>query len=216
MNKPLKTLAVESALLNNWSDAIMYNEQLLEEQPNSLDTLNRLGFAYMKAGKYKKAKTIFNRIIAIDKTNPIALKNVKRLETVSQLKNSTQENHVKSAAFSNSAIFIEEAGKTKIVQLKNVADKKTLSSLEPGDEVTLSIKRSKIFIQASQKVYIGMLPDNISVRLVSFIKGGNEYVACIKSCDEKNVIIFIKEVKKAVKFKNQASFLNNASNSNNE
>lgn len=210
MNIPLKTLAIEAAMQNNWKDAISFNEELLLENPNDLGCLNRLGFAYMKAGKYKKAKEVFNKIINIDKTNPIALKNIKRLETVSKMKKNGEETS-HTSHFSRSSIFIEEAGKTKSIQLKNLSDKKTLSMLEPGDEVSLVIKRSKIFVQTLQKVYVGMLPDNISMRLITFMKGGNEYVACVKSCDEKNVIIFVKETKKASKFKNQASFFSTPS-----
>lgn len=211
MNTPLKTLAVESALISNWKDAISYNEQILAENPSDLDCLNRLGFAFMKAGKYRKAKEIFNKIIEIDETNPIALKNIKRLETVSKIKNNGDNSPSQNSThFSLSSIFIEEAGKTKAVQLKNISDKKTLSMLEPGDEVMLVIKRSKIFVQTLKKIYIGMLPDNISMRLISFMKGGNEYVACVKACDDKNVMIFVKETKKAAKFKNQASFPSSA------
>jgi hypothetical protein len=51
-----------------------------------------------------------------------------------------------------------------------------------------------------------MLPDNIGTRLISFIKGGNEYQACIKGIDDKEVIVFIKEVKRAKKFSDQSSF----------
>ncbi len=212
MNTPLKTLAIESALQNNWKAAVQYNEELLLENPNDIDSLNRLGFALMKTGKYKKAKEAFLKITAIDRTNPIALKNLKRLETVSSIKENTNEetNNLNSTHFSRSSLFIEEAGKTKTLVLKNLADKKTLSMLEPGDEVSLLIKRSKIFVQTLKKAYVGMLPDNISMRLLAFMKGGNEYVACIKACDEKSVTIFVKEVKKANRFKNQASFLTNS------
>lgn len=51
-----------------------------------------------------------------------------------------------------------------------------------------------------------MLPDNVGLRLTSFIKGGNEYQACVKSVDDKNVTVFVKEVKRAKKFTNIPSF----------
>jgi len=38
------------------------------------------------------------------------------------------------------------------------------------------------------------------------MKGGNEYQACIKGVDDKNVTLFIKEVKRAKKFFDQSSF----------
>lgn len=205
MTTPLKTLAIQKALTSDWKGASEINLQLVIENPNDIDTLNRLGFSYMKLGSYTKAKDTYKKVITLDKTNPIAVKNLKRLETVSkQGKKDDSLPSVNHAMLTD--IYIEEAGKTKTVELKNVADKKTLSFLEPGDPVTIVVKRSKIFAQLHDKTYIGMLPDNISMRLVSFMNGGNEYAACVKACDDKSVTIFIKEMKRANKFKNQASF----------
>lgn len=210
MTTLLKRLAIDSALSNNWEQAEEINLQLIEQNPEDIDSLNRLGFALMKLGKYNKAKDAYKKVIEIDKTNPIAVKNLKRLETVS--KNKKSDGKTQSQLLTSiSGVFIEEAGKTKTVELKNTADKKMLSMLEPGDPVSMVIKRSKIFVQSQDKKYIGMLPDNISMRLINFMKGGNEYTSCIKACDEKNVTVFIKEVKKAGKFKNQASFMHSHS-----
>lgn len=210
MTTLLKRLAIDSALSNNWEQAEEINLQLIEQNPEDIDSLNRLGFALMKLGKYNKAKDAYKKVIEIDKTNPIAVKNLKRLETVS--KNKKSDGKTQSQLLTSiSGVFIEEAGKTKTVELKNTADKKMLSMLEPGDPVSMVIKRSKIFVQSQDKKYIGMLPDNISMRLITFMKGGNEYTSCIKACDEKNVTVFIKEVKKAGKFKNQASFMHSHS-----
>ncbi len=208
MTTPLKTLAIEKALANNWEEAKSLNEQLVELNPQDIDSLNRLGFAYMKLNKFNKARETYKKVIQLDKTNPIAVKNINRLDTVSKsAKNGTSNNHTLSTN-----TYIEEAGKTKTVELKNVADKKTLSLFEPGDPVTIVIKRSKIFAQSSDKQYLGMLPDNISMRLITFMLGGNEYSACIKAVDEKSITIFIKETKKVNKFKNQASFSNTHQN----
>jgi len=207
MTTPLKTLAIEKALANEWEDAKSLNEQLIELNPQDIDSLNRLGFAFMKLGKFNKARDTYKKVISLDRTNPIAVKNLKRLDTVSKSK-------VNGNAFPMPSVstntYIEEAGKTKTLELKNVADKKTLSLLEPGDSAQLAIKRSKIFVQSSDKKYLGMLPDNVSMRLIAFMKGGNEYTACVKAVDEKSITIFIKETKKVAKFKNQASFSNHA------
>lgn len=216
MVTPLKTLAVNFALSSDWKKAIEINEQIISGNPNDVDALNRLGFAYMKLGKYKKAKDAYKKVIIIDKTNPIALKVLKKLESFPKFGNTTTGNGkaINSNGIPTSiSAFIEEAGKTKTVDLKNLTDKKTLSFIEPGDIVTIAIKRSKIFIQTSDKKYIGMLPDNISARLIKFIKGGNVYSACVKACDEKNVKVFFKETKKSNKFKSQVSFLSTYSSS---
>lgn len=209
MTTPLKTLAIQKALSNDWEEAKSLNEEILALNPQDIDTLNRLGFAFMKLGKYNKARDTYKKIIVLDKTNPIAVKNLKRLETVSK---SGKNGVAPSTHVISSDTYIEEAGKTKTVELKNVADKKTLSLFEPGDPITIVVKRSRIFAQSYDKKYLGMLPDNVSMRLITFMKGGNEYSACVKAVDEKSITIFIKETKKVSKFKNQASFSNSHQN----
>jgi tetratricopeptide (TPR) repeat protein len=209
MTIPLKDLAVKAALENNWQEAIKINLSLISGNPTDLDSYNRLAFSYLKIGKFKKAKEAYTQALVLDKTNPIALRNLKKLETVSKQKKTSSPSQTNGTTNTNVTmhnLFIEEAGKTKTVELKNVTDKKSLSLLQPGDNVFLIAKRSKIFIQTQDKTYIGMLPDNIGMRLTSLIKGGNEYQACIKAMDEKNVTVFVKEVKKMAKFKNQPSF----------
>ncbi len=199
----LKDQAIKLALENNWEEAILINKGLLEENAHDIDTLKRLAYAYMQFGKFDDAKETYNKIIGLDKTNPIATKNLRKLSTLSTQKNgATPINH--SNHMDN--VFIQEAGKTKTADLTNVADKRTLMQLQHGDEILLTIKRSKIFALTSDKTFIGMLPDSLGIRLIAFMKGGNEYQACIKSVDDKNVTLFIKEVKRAKKFFDQSSF----------
>src|SRR3989344_205 len=203
---PLKDLAIKKALENNWKEACDINKKILEDNSSDIDALNRLAFSYIKLGKYSKARSIYKQVIKIDDSNPIALKNIKKIDSMSKqdIKNPKLTMHDSTVVIED--LFIEEAGKTKTVELKNIADRRTLSFLQAGDMVSLVIKRSKIFVQAEEKKYIGMLPDNVSMRLIPFMKGGNEYQAYIKSVNDKNASIFIKEVKKVGKFKNQQSF----------
>ncbi len=202
-----KDLAVKYALENNWDAACKENLKLLEETPNDVDTLNRMAHALVKLGKYKKAKDYYQIVLKNDKTNPIALKNLKRLETLpkSSLALLSQKNSAVDMNFQD--IFIEEAGKTKTVELKNISDKKTLSLLQPGDMVSLAVKRSKVFVQMMDKTYIGMLPDNVGMRMIAFINGGNEYSVNIKAVGEHSITVFIREMKKMARFKNQPSFI---------
>lgn len=198
---PLKDQAIKFALNNNWAEAIEINKSILEQNPKDIDTLNRLGYSYLKCHKLKKAKGIFEEVVSYDKTNPIALKNLKKIQALSE--NKTTEN---GNIHNIDGLFIQETGKTKSIELRNLADKKILLLLETADEVNLVIKRSKIFVQKGDKTYIGMLPDDIGMRLISLINGGNEYQACIMNADDKKVTIFVKETKKSKKFANQPSF----------
>lgn len=196
----LKNQAIQIALTGDWEKAIQLNEQLLKENPQDTETLNRLAFALTALGKIKEAKEIYEKVIKIDPLNPIAQRGIKRLNTPG--------NHsagIPSHLVSN--MFLEESGKTKIVSLLNTAPAKVIRNLQVGQTVTLCKKRMKIFIQDENKEYIGVLPDDLGQRLTKFIDGGNSYEAYIKSASDAGVTVFIKEVKRTARFKNQPSFL---------
>lgn len=195
-----KTQAIEAAQNGEWIEAIKLNEELLKESADDIETLNRLAFAYSISGNTKKALKIYQKVIAIDKFNQIALKNLKRLQNQTE-KSTIVPYHL------TSNFFLEEAGKTKIVTLVNIAPTKILQSLQPGQLITLSIKRLKIFANDENKRFIGMLPDNISIRLIKFIKSGNSYEAYVRSTNDKDVEIFIRETKRTTRLQHQPSFL---------
>ena len=75
MSTPLKTLAIQKALSNDWKEASEINLQLVNENPQDIDSLNRLGFSFMKLGLYPKSKDAYKKVLTLDKTNPIAVKN---------------------------------------------------------------------------------------------------------------------------------------------
>ncbi len=200
---PLKAQAIQTALMGDWENAILLNQSLLEENPNDIDTLNRLAYALASVGNIQEAKAIYQKVLDLDTQNPIALRNLKRLNSYNSSHNNSRT-HVFYPNLTN--LFIEEPGKTKVLDLLNVADKKVLTLLRSGEPLILCIKRMKIFMLDQNKQYIGMLPDDVGRRLIRFIKGGNQYDAYIKSVDNNKVTIFIREVKRVARFKNQPSF----------
>lgn len=197
----LKTQAIQTALTGDWKNAINLNKKLLDENPNDIDTLNRLALAYAILGKAKDAKTTYEKVLDIDPLNPIALKNTKRLRD----KNFSKKNGNGELKINNN--FLEESGKTKVIELVNTSQPKVIQALRTGQFVNLSIKRSKIFISGENNQYIGVLPDDIGRRLIKFIKGGNKYDAYIKSANPHHVVIFIKELKRSTKYKDHPSFM---------
>lgn len=196
---PLKTQAIQIALTGNWEEAIALNKEILETEPADIDTLNRLAFAYTVIGNLKEAKDVYQKVLDIDSANPIAIKNLKRLGTTGI--------KTKPALHISTNMFLEESGKTKIVTLVNTAPTQVIKTLQMGQLLNLCIKRSKIFVQDEQKQFVGMLSDDIGKRLIKFLEGGNEYESYVKSAHDHEVVIFIKESKRANKFKNQPSFL---------
>lgn len=197
---PLKTQAIQTALQGDWQAAVTLNQMLLEEDPNDIDALNRLAFAKASLGDVKEAKSIYQKVLLLDTNNPIAIKNLHRLSGAGGKPTLNGQLQV-------SNVFIEEPGKTKVIELINTADKKVIGQLHNGEHLTLAVKRMKIFVHDPQKQYIGMLPDDIGNRLIKFIDGGNQYEAYVKTVNNTKVIILIKEIKRALKFKNQPSFI---------
>lgn len=199
---PLRDKAIQTALLGDWQTAITANRQLLDENPKDIDALNRLALAFTITGKINKAKTTYQEVLEIDPLNPIALRNLKNLKAAKSAKNITPG---PSLQLNNN--FIEESGKTKVVELINIAQPSVVQHLRTGESVELSIKRLKIFVLKSGNQYIGVLPDDIGKRLIKFMKAGNKYEAYLKSVSPHKVVVFIKELKSATRFKNQPSFL---------
>ena len=83
---PLKTQAIQTALSGDWTHAILLNQEILTENPDDIDTMNRLAFAFMSAGQVKDAKQVYQRVLELDFKNPIALRNLKRLSNVTNTK----------------------------------------------------------------------------------------------------------------------------------
>lgn len=196
----LKDQAIQHAIDCKWEEAIETNKKILAENPQDIDTLNRLGFAYMQKGEQENAKEYFEKVLEKDETNPIASKNLKRLESFNKNDNGTNGISLKFKT------FIEESGKTKTVSLINLADKKTISGMQPGQQVYLKAKRSKIFIQSDNDTYLGMLPQDVGGRLVEYLAEGNEYEAFLKAVDDKDVKVFIRECHRCKKLEQVPSF----------
>ena len=195
----IKSQAIQTALLGDWRNAITLNEQILKDAPDDINTLNRLGFAMLSIGDVKGAKNIYEKVLSLDMKNPVALRNLKRLNDGNNIRANIPLNN----------LFIEETGKTKIIELINVADKKVVSHLRSGEKVSVRIKRSKIFVLDQEEKFIGMLPDDVGRRLIEFMNGGNEYDAYIWAAHDNKILVFIREVKRVKRYLNQPSFISN-------
>lgn len=199
MSQLLRDRAIQTALTGDWKSAVNINKELLEEDPKDIDALNRLAMALMVMGKTTTAKATYQRVLKIDPLNPIALRNLRHLKT-SKGKHDFQDLQLNNK-------FIEETGKTKVIELVNTAQPGILQSLRTGEGVNLAIKRSRIFVLKGERQYLGVLPDDIGRRLIKFMKAGNKYEAYIKSANPRKAVIFVKEVKRGNRYKNQPSFL---------
>lgn len=198
----LEDKAIRAMLLGDWKNAASLNKILISENHNDIDALNRLAYIFTILGKIKDAKLTYKKVLKLDVLNQIAIKNIKRLTDVGPKQIAKNLSSVKGV----NNIFLEETGKTKIISLVNTAQPKVITVLTTGQPVVITIKRSRIFIQNQNSQYLGVFPDDIGRKLIRLIKGGNEYTACVKSANEHTVCVFVKETKRASKYKDQPSF----------
>lgn len=203
MTQPLLTpLAIELALRQDWKEAIRINLQIIKVEKTNVDAYNRLGYAYMKNGQPIKSKEIFAKVLKLDPYNQIANKNLKKISLLKKGRTS-----MPTCDDISPLLFLEEPGKTKMVDCINTAPMNTLSILTCGQKIQLVPKAHSIEVRDSQNKYIGALPDDIAFRLLKLINAGNEYAVFVKGVSKNCVSIFIRETKRGKKLINQPSFI---------
>ena len=141
----IKNQAIQTALKGNWEEAIALNKSLVEENPQDIDALNRLALAFSIIGKIKDAKSTYLKVVNIDPLNAIALRNLRKIKE----KNGQLSNGNANKTINNK--FLEEPGKTKVVELVNIAQPQLTENLSTGQSLELSVKRLKIFITTINK-----------------------------------------------------------------
>lgn len=201
MSEELKAKAIAAALGCDWKSAIEINSKLLVENSSDLDSLNRLGRAYLELGQNPKAATFFRKVLKIDKYNPIAQRNLTRA-TQGKACQKTATSQVRAPIN-----FLEEPGKTKLVALVNIAPAATLLEQKQADQVILAPKRHTVIALDAHENYLGALPDDLGHRLSFLIKGGNRYCALTKSVSKSSIVLFIREISRAKRFADTPSFI---------
>jgi tetratricopeptide (TPR) repeat protein len=208
----LHRLAIDAALKCQWSEALEINKQIIKLEPENVDCLNRLAKAYMELGKYALAKKTYEDALKLDPYNTIAEKNIKK---VASFKKNGTNGHANGLDSSQSMglhpdFFLEEPGTTRMVNLIKCAEPAKLLTLSPGQVVNLVTKNKAVYITDGHNQYLGVLPDDTGFHLRKLISGGNKYMSLIKSIKSNGLTILIKEIYRSKKFKNQASFLDQA------
>lgn len=198
--------AIDAALDARWDEALKINKKIIKKDPQNIDALARLARVYMELGKCNLAKKYYSEVVKIDPYNPIALKNLKIIKS---FKSNGQQTY--GAVHTNNrlsaALFLQEPGKTKIVNLLKVAEPQKLSQAYCGMTVDMLVKNRKITIVDNNKNYLGVLPDDINHHLLRLLRGGNKYALFIKSIRVNGLALLIKETYRSKRFKNQPSFL---------
>lgn len=201
--------AIDSAIRSDWETAISINKKILEDDPNNLPALLRLGFAYFRMSNLLNAKKTYNKALRIQPTNSVARENLEKIQILSLRKTKKNSKTIRSHFDPN--LFLEISGKTRTFNLINLGQKNILAQLSIGEEVFLRSKKRRVEVRTKDKEYIGSLPDDISRRLSFFMKAKSEYSCFIKEVSLNRVTVFIREEKKSKKVSRYISFPQNIS-----
>lgn len=199
----LTTQALNAAASCLWKEAIDFNLIILKSDKDDTEALNRLAHAYKELGQIKESLSSYRKVLKLDRFNPIASKNLKFLQA---LPKNLKKTGVTLSPKNTSETFLEEPGKTKIVNLINLAPLSILLGLSCASQVNLVIKRRSVNVVSTNGFYLGALPDDLSAKLIKLINGGNRYEAFIKTVAKKTLTVFIRELSRAGRFKNQPTF----------
>lgn len=193
--------AINSALTGEWAQAVKCNLEILKQNNEDCETLNRLGQAYKALGQANKSLLQYKKVLKYDKYNKIALRNI------DVLKNSNYKtiNNLPMQKLNND-LFLEEVGKTKLVALINLAPSSHLLMIVPMQKLQLLIKRKSVFIEDMDGNYLGSLPDDLSYRMIKFLVNGYKYDCIAKSVEKNSLHVIIRETQRSKKLNNQPTF----------
>lgn len=191
----LRHQAVRAAKDGQWSQAVSLNTSILKENPKDTHALNRLGVAHLQLKQKEEAVQAFSEVLAIDKNNQIAKRHLDRIRS----------NNEGTAFLFSSQSFIEEPGKTKVVELHRLAGKQVLSQFSVGQPCALNLKKRYISVEVG-KTYLGALPEDLSFRLSKLIESGNEYSCSIRSCSANSCLVYLRETLRSPANKDTHSF----------
>lgn len=197
----LEKLAIKAAIESDWEKAQKLNLAIVKQNPQDFSAFNRLARAYAELGKIEQARKAYRKVLSLDRDNPIASKNLERLSGVGKAKAPPQKKGP-----SPSDIFLEEPGKTKVVKLVRLAAPSVLSGLDNADPVYLVPKKRNVSVTSEDGSHLGVIPDDLSARLIRLMQGGNRYEAFVKVVKKGELQIFIRETFRSRRFKNFPSF----------
>src|SRR4051794_37850381 len=138
--------AIQLAMQNKWPEAAELNRQILEQFPDDVDTLNRLGKALMELGQYADARDQYRKASKLDPSNGIAAKNLVRLTKLAADAAASPTITVPHSRTVDPSLFIEESGKTAVTDLVDRAPFHDIATLTAGDKLTIKVESGVVRI----------------------------------------------------------------------
>lgn len=189
-----------AALDGRWTDAIEINDQIVNRFPREAEALNRKGRALLELRQLTAAWDAYTEALKADPANMIARRNLQRLEMLHARSDGSPEGEGKTqSSIPNTAVFIEEVGKTWVDELANPAELGVLAEVSPGEVLHLAIKvdkkkGDKITISSDASVLLGEVDARIADRIIPLINAGNRYEVYALGVSRESLRVIIREV----------------------
>ena len=130
--------AVKLAVAGRWREAAAVNRELIARFGDDAEVYNRLGKAFTELGKIHEARLVYEKALAVDPTNAIAQRNLKRLAQAKE-----EEPSSAPATQISRGLFIEDVGKAAVARLE-AGRPDALGALDAGDPVELEVRGNAI------------------------------------------------------------------------
>lgn len=199
----LQTQAVELAAKNRWEEAAELNQHMLT-LGEDVDTFNRLGKAFFELGKLEAARDAYRSAMRLTPNNPIARKNVERLDDLIARGSSTPSRAGRELV--DLRMFITEIGKTALTSLVDVSRRAGSATVVTGEKVELRIDGRHISVIDAEGHVIGRLEPKLAQRLIELTEGGNRYLAAVAQAIGGQVRILLREIFQSPAMRDRVSF----------
>ena len=193
--------AIGLALKGQWETATVVNQRILELFPDDVESLNRLGKAFLELGRYSEARIAFENATRIAPHNPISKKNLERLSHLQEASPPPKQGKGVTPY-----LFIEESGKSGVTLLHRPAARLVLAKMAAGDSLKLEVREHVLVVENSAGEYLGQVEPKLGMRLIRLIEGGNRYDAATISVNRQEVSVIIWETYRYPSLDNVCSF----------
>lgn len=199
--------ALELAGEGRWEDAEQINRDILARFPRDFEAMNRLGKAFAEQHRYSDARDTYQKVLEIEPTNPIARKNVARMELLSaQVLTETNGAAREARPQARQNMFIEEPGQSAMLIVESSVSQTALSKLIPGDHLELRAQGESVGVYTWDNEFIGFLPPRVGQRLSAMMMNGNQYQAAVAAVLDGALRIVVRETYRSPENSGRLSF----------
>jgi hypothetical protein len=192
LRRRLQSQAVDFAARNRWQEAVDTNLQIMSLGEDT-DTLNRLGKAYFELGQLAEARDAYQRALKLTPNNPIARKNVDRIEDLIGRSAIAAAPSKSDRQLVDLRLFITETGKTALTSPIDVPRTPALASIVTGEKVELRLDGRNVLIYDADGNLLGRIEPKLAQRLSELMAGGNRYIAAVAQMHGHQLRILIRE-----------------------